>query len=306
MIKKSFSIIVLLISILSFATAQKVTIELDKDSVLIGDHIKLSIAVESPYKATIVLPDTTKMALFEYIEAIKLDTTDNTLFTEWLITCFDSGYYSFGPIPVLLISENNQKIDTVYSNSSLIYVNTVEVNLEEDFKPIKEQKNTPFPWKEVLIKVFIVGAIISLIIFALFYYKISKRRRLENANRPKTPLEFYVETLQKLDQLESQKLWQKDQIKEYYFSLSETLRNYIEGRFNVNAMELTTDEIFALMNTEVSDGLNKKLKEILSQADLAKYAKFKPLNDENIKIMKLSKDFVLHTKPKLEKDEVVG
>ena len=69
-------------------------------------------------------------------------------------------------------------------------------------------------------------------------------------------------------------------------------------------MELTTDEIVALMQGEIADGLNKKLKDILSQADLAKYAKFKPMPDENIKIMKLSKDFVLHTKPKVENDVV--
>jgi hypothetical protein len=304
--KKSFSILFFSIVFLSFSMAQKVTIELDKDSVLIGEHIKLSIVAESQYKATFILPDTNNLGFFEYIETTKYDTTDFGLNAEWLITCFDSGYYSFGPIPMLFVSENKQKIDTVFSNTFIIYVNTVEVNLEEDFKPIKEQKNIAFPWKEVLIKVLIVVAILSLILFAIFYYIKRKKRLLELANKPKTPLEIYIETLQKLETLESQKLWQKDQIKEYYFTLSETLRNYIEGRFKVNAMELTTDEIFELMNAEINDGLNKKLKEILSQADLAKYAKFKPANEENVKIMKLSKDFVLHTKPKLEKDEVVG
>lgn len=283
---------------------QNAVIKLDKDSMLIGEYLKLSIEAESPYKASFFLPDSSNLGLFEYIEMLSFDTTDNTLKAEWLITCFDSGYYAFGPIPLLLVSENKQKIDTVFSNNVLLYVNTIPVNLEEDIKPAKEQKNIPFPWKEVLMKVMTIVGIIFLIAMAIMTYYLRKKRKLAEANRVKTPVDFYIETLQKLQQIEQEKLWQKDQIKEYYFSLSETLRNYIEGRFGVNAMELTTDEIVALMQGEIADGLNNKLKDILSQADLAKYAKFKPMPDENIKIMKLSKDFVLHTKPKVENDVV--
>jgi hypothetical protein len=130
-----------------------------------------------------------------------------------------------------------------------------------------------------------------------------EKKQQAEAEKVKTPLEYFEEALQKLEDLDKQKLWQKDQVKEYYFSLSETLRNYLEGRFGVNAMELTTDEIIRAVHDQTNEGLKKKLNEILSQADLAKYAKFKPLGDENMRMMKMAKDFVLHTKPKVVNEE---
>jgi len=76
-------------------------------------------------------------------------------------------------------------------------------------------------------------------------------------------------------------------------------RSYLEGRFSVNAMESTTDEIIAeYKGLEENKALSKKLKEILQQCDLAKFAKFKPTEDENKRIMKSALDFVSHTKPK--------
>ncbi len=108
-----------------------------------------------------------------------------------------------------------------------------------------------------------------------------------------------LDKLKKLKTLEQQKLWQNNQIKEYYLEISEILRTYLEGRYQVNAMESTTDEIIEdLNNTDVNKNLNSKLKDVLQQCDLAKFAKFKPSPEENTRLMKSAQDFVLHTKPK--------
>jgi hypothetical protein len=119
--------------------------------------------------------------------------------------------------------------------------------------------------------------------------------------KPKTELDYYHEAIDKLQTLENKKLWQNDQVKEYYLGLSEILREYLEGRFGIQAMESTTDEINDTLILQ--DKLKLKLREVLAQADLAKFAKFKPLGDENIRLMKQAKDFVRHTKPKLKAEE---
>jgi hypothetical protein len=283
--------------------AQELKISFDKDSILIGDHIILSIEANAPYNADIFLPKTDSLGYFEFIEILKSDTTPNSIYSKWLITCFDSGYYAFGPIPALFVSENKQKIDTVFSNAVLLYVNTLPVDTAEAFMPIKATKQMPYPWREVLPTILIALAALLLIAALIAYLIYRRKKKKAKAEKVKTPLEFFEEALQKLEDLDRQKLWQKDQIKEYYFSLSETLRNYLEGRFGVNAMEMTTDEIIRAVHDQTNEGLKKKLNEILSQADLAKYAKFKPMGDENMRMIKMAKDFVLHTKPKVVKEE---
>lgn len=285
---------------IQFSLAQTVNISIDKDSILIGDHIKLSIEASAERNADIYLPQPDSLGYFEFIEILHSDTFERKLQEDWLITNFDSGYYQFGGIPALFVYENGDT-DTAFSNSVRVYVNTVPVDTSQAFMPLKPVQNMPFPWREVLPIILGLLAVLIAIILLILYFWYKKKKAKEEAERVKTPIEYFEEAIQELNELDHKKLWQKDLVKEYYFSLSEILREYMEGRFNIKAMESTTDEIMTQL--EVDEPLKNKLLQILRQADLAKYAKFKPLGDENAKVMKLSKDFVLHTKPKVEIEE---
>lgn len=285
---------------IQLSLAQTVNISIDKDSILIGDHIKLSIEASAERNADIYLPQPDSLGYFEFIEILHSDTFERKLQEDWLITNFDSGYYQFGGIPALFVYENGDT-DTAFSNSVRVYVNTVPVDTSQAFMPLKPVQNMPFPWREVLPTILGLMAVLIAIILLILYFWYKKKKAKEEAERVKTPIEYFEEAIQELNDLDNKKLWQKDLVKEYYFSLSEILREYMEGRFNIKAMESTTDEIMTQL--EIDEPLKNKLLQILRQADLAKYAKFKPLGDENAKAMKLSKDFVLHTKPKVEIEE---
>lgn len=280
--------------------AQTVNINIDTDSILIGDHIKLSIEASAERNADIYLPQPDSLGNFEFIEILNSDTFERKLQADWLITNFDSGYYQFGGIPALFVYENGDT-DTAFSNNVLVYVNTLPVDTSQAFMPLKPVQNLPFPWKEVLPTILTLLGVIIAIILLIIYFWYQKKKAKETAERVKTPIEYFEEAIQDLNELDNKKLWQKDLVREYYYSLSEILREYLEGRFEIKAMESTTDEI--MMQLEADEALKNKLSQILRQADLAKYAKFKPLGDENTKMMKLSKDFVLHTKPKVEIEE---
>ena len=86
------------------------------------------------------------------------------------------------------------------------------------------------------------------------------------------------------------------EIKEYHAELSETIRRYIEERFNFIALELTTHEIIEILKTKVMKKESLKIKDILERADLAKFAKSKPVDDENIDSMNIAKNFIQLTK----------
>lgn len=89
-----------------------------------------------------------------------------------------------------------------------------------------------------------------------------------------TPVEY---ALQRLAFLEEQRLWEKDRVGEYYADLSMILREYLERRYGILAMESTTREIAAMLkNTPFPNELKAPLDYLLQQADLAKYAEMPP------------------------------
>ena len=98
--------------------------------------------------------------------------------------------------------------------------------------------------------------------------------------------------------LKEKKLWQNDQIKQYYSGLTDILRTYLENRYRISALEQTTYEIVSTLkqqNLTEQKALNL-LSFVLEYGDLAKFAKYKPLPDENDKSMKNAYAFIEKTK----------
>ncbi|MBR0036667.1 MAG: hypothetical protein IJP70_03385 [Bacteroidales bacterium] len=108
----------------------------------------------------------------------------------------------------------------------------------------------------------------------------------------------HVVALEALQQLGDKKLWQNGQYKAFYTELTDILRRYIERRYQVSAMESTTDEIMAeLVELTVSQRSSyNNLHEVLQLADFVKFAKYEPLPDENQMAFMNSRLFVEQTK----------
>jgi hypothetical protein len=283
-------------------SAQEFSIELNKDSMLIGDHILMTMDLKLQEGENGFFPQLIdSVMIFDLIETYPIDTQGNHIKQQLLITQFDAGNYQIAGLPAL-IQRSNGAIDTVQSNSLILVVNTIEVDTSKAIKPIKTVKSIPFPWKPFLKKLALWLIPIFIILALIIWYFLRKKDIKIFKEKPKTMLDYYHEALDKLQELENEKLWQNEKVKDYYLGLSEILREYIEGRFGVHAMESTTDEIKEVLFLNRS--LKEKVCEVLAQADLAKFAKFKPMGEENIRMMKLAKDFVRHTKPKnLEEQE---
>ena len=114
---------------------------------------------------------------------------------------------------------------------------------------------------------------------------------------PKPSEPPHVTALQNLENIRNQKLWQEGKYKEYHTLISDTLRMYLEGRYGITAMELTSDEILKVMKSQVIDPVSKeKLKQILVLADYVKFAKVVPIDVENELSMNSAFDFINGTK----------
>ena len=101
--------------------------------------------------------------------------------------------------------------------------------------------------------------------------------------------------LKKLNTLEDKELWQKGEVKEYQSELTFIIREYLEKRFHVNALEMTTDEIMRAVPEEVNPD---NLKNILQIADMVKFAKANPPADIHSRFMDMAYELVRSTQLK--------
>lgn len=292
---------ILLFSVYVHAQSE-VSAKVDAKKIAIGDQVKLFIEAKPDADEQLVwatLPDTFNN--LEVVEKGKIDTVNtNGIITykqKLLVTGWDSGMFQ---IPSFEFTAN-PKQGTPYkiaTDSFDILVQTIPVDTTKPFKPIVDIMEVEMTWEDYLW--YIVGAIVAigLIIFLIYYFKKNKGNK-KPVLKPKGPTETpNQEALRLLNELAEKQLWQNDKIKEYYVELTDILRNYIEARFKTSVMELTSDELLEVISRNSKMAVHREqLATVLRIADMAKFAKAKPLPQEHTDAFDKTKDFVLNTKP---------
>ncbi len=289
------------------AFSQIVTIEakLDSNKFLIGDQIKLNLIITKSKSAQInfpVLPDSLASGV-EVVERYKPDTISKNgnvvkLKQTYLITSFESGNHTIPPIPFEFLHDTI--IDTLYTDSVMFSVNTLKVDTaSKKIYDIKKPFDEPFSLMEIL--GYIVWGLAALILILLGIYIYRKYKKKEPLIKiPKKPADPpYVIAIRELDALKEKKLWQNNHIKKYHTELTDIIRKYIEARFNIQALEMTSYEIIQALSNEkyVSEKNISELRQTLVIADFVKFAKAQPLPDENDLSIRHAYQFVNETKP---------
>jgi len=307
---KKYNLIILLFLLSIFAVktySQDVKaiakIDSSKNKIIVGDQIKLIMSLTYPLKTTISWPDL-KDSLsknIEIIEKSKIDTINKdakslTLSQTYTLTSFDSGSFY---IPQIHFKYKNAK-DTAFfealTDSLLLNVNTVAVDTTKAIKDIKGPLNVPLTFMEIL--PYLIGLILLAAIVWLVIYYLRKRKKGEsilNFSKPQIPA--HEQALIALGTLKSKKLWQNNKLKDYYTELTEIVRIYIEKRYKISALEMTSDEIItSFKSVEISNVSSKRLVQIFILADLVKFAKATPLPNEHDISMENAIEFVNETK----------
>lgn len=288
----------------AYAQQLKASASIDSVVMLIGEQNKLRLEVRQPKDVILdfpVLTDTLQKGI-EILNQTEADTTvldENSLLLKksFQITSFDSGHYTIAP---LKIGINNQSGGgEIQTNPLALKVLTFDVDTTQAIKDIKPIEDVPYTFREML--PWIVGGVLFIALILLFIWLFRRIRKKEpvfvlRREKPKPPA--HITALSELEKLKKEKLWQTDRLKEFYTRLTDVLREYIEDRFQVNAMEQTSDEILdAMKKVELEgDAVYENLKQILKLADLVKFAKAKPLPDENDLSMMNAFFFVNQTK----------
>jgi hypothetical protein len=301
--KKQLFYILLFISTISFAQKPMVKAEIDTTSIRIGEQFQLKISVAETQN--VIIPKIQLKGL-EIIDSTRIDTIKNSLIRRYILTGFDSGAFY---IPQQQIFVKNQAFltDSLLINIATIAIDTLKV---KKF-PIKSIKKEPYTFDDFRIYIYLILAILAIIGFWIYWFVIRKRKEIEDAPTYRT-LPPFEEAILRLNELDEKLLWQNNKVKEYYSELTKIVRGYIERELKVPALENTTDELLAMIkdfknldSIETSKETIKKLKDLLQEADLVKFAKSKPLAIE-IEDDRRDAEFIIgHLKPKqiIEKED---
>lgn len=288
---KKFFLSILLATIfanISFAGEISVKASLEPADILIGEQSKFKLELIQPNSEKVSWPQfaDTLATNVQILEKLKTDTTEIpdgriSITTEYLVSSYDSGFYY---IPEFVFETATEK---VVSNPVGLTVNTVQVNEQtDDIHAEKDIMSAPFSWVELaqwsgigLAIILIIAIVVLLLMRFVFKKKVSIL-----PEEPEVILPAHVVALKKLEQIKTEKIWQQGQIKQFYTELTDVIREYLSGAYGINAMEMTTDEIVALVKKNKDlDEIRVVLKEMLELSDLVKFAKFIPLENENEK-----------------------
>ena len=282
-----------------------VTAAFDTSRILIGDQVNFSIMIDQPADIKVTLPFF-RDSLIKNIEILSGPALDSSeisgnkirITEKYLVTSFDSGFYRIDPVFAEIADSKGLK--RYYSDYSYLEVARVKIapaDTSAKIFDISAPYRAPLTLGEILPWV-LLALLVSAIIWLIVKLIIKLRRAKKEDIVPAITEPAHIIAFRELEKLQNEKLWQNGETKKYYIRLTEIIRQYLENRFGVNSLELTTSET---LETLVKTGFKKddsynKLRSVLTGADLVKFAKYKPDPAENEWAFANSYDFVSATK----------
>lgn len=261
------------------------------DTIMIGDRFRLEVEVEKDMVQIVEFPVYEPQQEGGEIEVMG-ETPVDTLTLEgrrmllkksYEMAVFDEGIYSMGRIPVLYADKNI--VDTIYSADSLrLFVDTYIIDTTtQKIYDIKPTIHTPVKFGEFGGYLFNGLIILQLLVAVIYLLARRLARRKSGYKTPSKPDEPpHLTAIRELEKLSEEKLWQNNRHKLYYTRLTDIIRQYIEHRYDIGGMEMTSDEIMdALKKISLGERSMTQIGRLLSTSDYVKFAKYIPDTEDN-------------------------
>ena len=275
---------ILILFVLPTLHAQEVKVATSTKNIKIGEQIEYKISVQAPADAVVVFPEGQTFGALEMVKTNPTDTLKEKgkfrLEKAYYLTQFDEGKYTI-PQQKIQISHKD-----FYTDSLLVEVHNVAVDTLKqplyDAKPIAEvtSPSSSHLW------LWIVGIVALLLTAAALYFFVFRKKKL-SAEEERKKLPPFERAIQDLKDLQNSKYLIESKHKAYYTRLTDIVKEYLEDEVHILAKESTTDELLAKINNLQKTGklylsteTINNLKRVLQNADLVKFAKSKP-SDNN-------------------------
>lgn len=276
--------------------------QVDRAKILIGDVVRYSLRVTHDASVTVTMPTPgSNLGQFELRDYQVLEPQKKEgktlLGADYLISTFDTGEFEIPPLSVTYTVKGDTAQHLLKSEPIRIMVQSLNPSEAGDIRDIKPPLTPPRDWKAMLIR--LSGLLLLIAAVAAAWWYIRQRRRglglLPERQTPPRPA--HEVALAALEALLASDWLAAGKHKEWHSELADIIRRYVEGRYAIDAMEMTSFELLAALR---SWGLEEKwltrLRELLMICDMAKFAKYKPEVSESERLSATALDFVHATK----------
>ncbi len=301
---KTILSLLLLFSITGY-TQGRISVEskVDKSKILVGDVIHYSVIITHDKEVTLqTSPLAVNLGMFEIQDynvhdAVETDSGWVREQIDYDISTFDTGEYQIPAVEYRYTIGDDTTSYALETEPINILVESLNPDEAGDIRDIKAPMQ---PLANYTLWYLIGGGVLLAVIAAYLIFYIIKKRRTGESILPKRhspPRPAHVVALEELDKLAQSDFLEKGEVKAYYSRLSDIIRIYIEGRYFIDAMEMTSEEIYEnLYQRKIAQDHLSDLRQILSMSDFVKFAKYIPTRAQQETSINLAVNFVNDTK----------
>ena len=228
------------------------------------------------------------------MEIQRLDRNMNVIHTRnYTLEPFLSGDYTIPPLEISFEEQGGVYFFSLISEEIAVEVASVlppqlgEQDIEEIWGPASLERRM-IAW------IGIAGVILAAFGAGLLYV----RRRLPVFRSEAKALHPWEAALKELDSLLAEKLIEQGRYREFYESISDLTRRYVERRFSIRAPEQTTEEFLKqVYDSNALSEYTPLLEEFLWGCDLVKFARYQPSLEEVERTVHNCESFLTGTAP---------
>lgn len=278
----------------------RVSTDVDSTRVTVGDRITMTVTVEHPASGRVTWPDSLDLAPFEVLGVRELppDASGEGARSAVALTlsAFELGELEVPAFEVVVTGADGSE-EVLSTDRFGIEVVSVGTDESGDIRDIRGPMGIPMGTLRLALWVLLP----LLLVAALWIAARRLRAKKDDAARPALgplPRPAHEVALEALAALDASPLLQRGMVKEYHIEASDILRRYVEARFAVDALEMTTVEVVAGLEAAGVDArFRDGLRAFLEQCDLVKFAKVRPGQDASRQVLDLGRRVVLDSVP---------
>jgi hypothetical protein len=263
------------------ADAPTVAVRVDKTRAHVGDAIAFTVTSVGPRTMPVVLPASLDLGKFTELSRTldEKDLGDGRMRREFSlkVAAYETGSLEIPSVELTYFGQDGA-VKSVRTQAVPVTIASLLAN-EPEPKLKDNAESIPVVERNKLF-LYIVGGLGAAGLGAVIALLVRRRLRARKPMAPPVPPRPAHEVaMEKLDELGTL-LAQGGDLRPFYFQLSETIREYLGGRFGFDSLEMTTEELVSIMRRippEVTRGvLGSEIEGWLSACDLVKFAKVSP------------------------------
>ncbi len=271
---------------------QSVSADISANSLRAGDTVIFSITLmQDQSYDEIIFPDSSRFNQnFELRSRRRYRVSDFKDSVAYQLQFWGVDDATISALPVKLVSGADTA--TLYTQPVSVGFNSVIQTENPELRPLKPIFAFARAWWFYLLILLLLVAAAAA---GWYYYK-----KRQEQTEPEPAAEFEPEPfLNPLRELENnlnrlENVLEDEELnyKQFYIDLGDAIRLYFEQMYRISALEMTSGEILRELNKRVIDErIVRDTRIVLNEADMVKFAKFKPTREQARKAFGKAEDF---------------